>query len=375
MGAGEVAEADGPRGPAPGSQPESYARLLANVAGVVVALAAVAAVQLGTIRPRATPPAVVRSTPPTSRFDPDPTTKPLGPVKSKTVAAPAPPPPAPEPPKLDGVAVAKAEADLDAASRDRARAEGRTEEAARRLRDASTRAVVDARNARTLAFRVRDPSARIAAASTRGGFLKAERDQLKGEVAALARVPRPTAKVLSNKNPVARPAEGGEQHFELRRNRVTYIDLDGLLEKVKADAQLRLRLSEGARVVDARIGPIGAFSLQYTMARTLPAGLDDLIGRRGVRYDLRGWEVVPEFEGRGETFESTRQPFSEFARVVNRLTPARNTITLWVYSDSFPLFRKLRDDLHARGYRIAARPLPEAIAIRGSPSGSLSAGQ
>jgi hypothetical protein len=273
--------------------------------------------------------------------------------------------------------VARAEAELDAATRDRARADARADDAAKRLADASTRAAAEARAAKTLAFRVRDPSSRISSASSQGGFLKSERDRIKGEVVALSRAPRPKAKVLSNQNPVAKPSDGDELHFELRRNRVSYIDLDRLLDLVKADARLRIRLSDGARVVDSRVGPIGAFSLQYSLARSIPLGLDQMLEKRGVSvsYNLRSWEVVPEFEGRGETYEAIQKPISDFARVVNRVNPARATITLWVYPDGFPLYRKIRDDLHARGYLVAARPLPEAMSIRGSPSGSLSAGQ
>ena len=48
---------------------------------------------------------------------------------------------------------------------------------------------------------------------------------------------------------------------------------------------------------------------------------------------------------------------------------------MWVYPDGFALYRKLRDDLHERGYTVSARPLPEGMAIRGSPAGSVSAGQ
>jgi hypothetical protein len=357
----------------PGNTPESYAKLLANVGGVVVALAAIGLSQFGGTRLRPAPTAVVQSTPPAPRFDPAP--KPPPPEPPKPVVVAVKPPPPPEPPKLDKVAVGRAEEALDAASRDRARAEARAEEASRRLREASARAVLDARTAKTLAFRVRDPSARVSGASARGGFLEAENDKLKRELAALAHAPRPTAKVLSNQNPVARPTDGNEIHFELRRNRITFIDLDRLIDKVKADALLRIRLNDGARVVEARVGPIGAFSLQYTLSRGLPAGLDDVIERRGLRYDLRGWEVVPEFEGRGETYETTRQPVSEFARAISRLNPERNAVTLWIYPDAFPLFRKLRDDLHARGFLVAGRPLPDGMAIRGSPAGSLSAGQ
>jgi hypothetical protein len=84
---------------------------------------------------------------------------------------------------------------------------------------------------------------------------------------------------------------------------------------------------------------------------------------------------VPEFEGRGETYEQAKSPSSDFSRAINRLNPARATITMWIYPDGFVLYRKLRDELHAQGYLVAARPLPAGMAIRGSPAGSISAGQ
>lgn len=346
---------------------ESYGRVVANLAGVVAALAAIGYVVATDRRPAPAPSA------------PRPVPAPPSAPRPAVAATPAPPPPQPppEPPRLDRAAVARAEEQLDALSRDRARAEARADEAEKRLAAAAARAAADSRAARNLAFRVRDPSPRIAAASSRGGFLRAERDKVKREVDLLARAPKPRAKVLSNRNPVARPADGDEQHFEVRRNRVAVIDLDRLIALVKADAQLRIRLSEGARLVDNQVGPVGAFSMRYILGRSLPSGLDELVERRGIAlsYDLRGWEIIPEFEGRGEEFETTRRPFSEFARAINRLNPARSTVTLWVYPDGFALFRKLRDDLQSRGFLVAARPLPDGMSIRGSPAGSLSAGQ
>jgi hypothetical protein len=349
-----------------GGPPESYAKLVTNVASVLAGLGVLAYVTT-TRRPAPKPvPVALAATRPASAKAPKPA------AAAPVAETPAPPPA----PRLDQAAVAKAEAALDAASRDRARAEARADAAARRLADASARAALDARAARTLGQRVRDPSTRVAQAAANGRFLRAERDKLKGEIATLARAPRPKAKVLSNKNPVARPADGDEHHFEVRRNRVTYIDLDRLLTMVKADAQLRIRLSDGARVVDSKVGPVGAFALEYTLARALPSGLEELMERRGVlNYDLRGWEVVPIFEGRGETYESTRQSVSDFARTINRLSPARSTVTMWVYPDGFALYRKLRDDLQTRGFLVAARPLPEGVPVRGSPGGSVSAGQ
>jgi hypothetical protein len=276
--------------------------------------------------------------------------------------------------ELDRAAVARAEAELDAASRDRGRAEGRLAEAQRTLAAATTEAAAATAASRKLAYRVRDPSAALARLSSQGGFVRAERDRLKNEVAALRQAPRPKPKSLIDRNPVSKPADGDEFHFEVRRNRVTYIDLDRLLKLVKADAQLRVRLADNQRVIESKVGPVGSFSMEYVLRRA-PLGIEDLIERHGVSFDLRGWELVPEYEGRGEPYETCLQPFSEFARTLNRLNPERATITMWVYPDGFPLYRRLRDDLHARGFLVAARPLPEGTPIKGSPSGSLSAGQ
>ena len=345
--------------------PESYGRLLANLLSILVALAVVGYVALAP-RPPQPAPAIAAAPAP-------------APAKTSVVVAPRPKVKAKravaaEPPKLDRAALAQAEGDLDAASRDRARAEARADAAQRALSDALAQAQLDEARGKKLALRVRDPSAQLALVSSQGGFLKAERDRLKDEVAALRAAPRPKAKVLADTTPVARPPGGDEYHFELRRNRITYIDLERLLELVKADAQVRIRGDDGSRVIESKVGPVGAFSLEYAMARSLPS-IGELMQRRGLFYDLRGWELVPEFEGRGETYEVTKSPVSEYARAINRLNPARATITMWIYPDGFALYRTLRDELHARGYLVAARPLPETMAIRGSPSGSISAGQ
>ncbi len=47
-------------------------------------------------------------------------------------------------------------------------------------------------------------------------------------------------------------------------------------------------------------------------------------------------------------------------------------ITVWVYEDSFGTFAPLRKELHARGFQVAARPLPYGLPIGGSLDGSKS---
>lgn len=297
------------------------------------------------------------------------------PVKEEAPNEPDPPPaPSPSPPPLDRAAVARAEAELDEASRVRSRAEARAGEASRRLEAAANQAVLDTSRARKLAFRIRDPSARISRMVARGGFLRSDLQKLHAEVTKLRTMPRPKATSILTKSPVARPAWNDEFHFELRRNRICFINLDRLLELARSDAQVRIRMSDRTGVITSQVGPVGSFSLAYALGRA-STPIDELIERQSIRFDLKGWEIIPESDNRGETYEATRNPISPYTQVINRLNPARSILTFWVYPDSFTLYRRLRAELIARGFSVAARPLPDGMSIRGSPMGSVSATQ
>jgi hypothetical protein len=194
-------------------------------------------------------------------------------------------------------------------------------------------------------------------------------------VTTLRQLPRPKSASILSKSPVARPAVSDEYHFELQRNRITFINLERLLQMTREDAQVRIRMTDRLPAISSRVGPVGAFSLEYELVRAVPGSMEELLERKSIRFDLRAWELVPEFENRGETIETTRSPLSEFSRAVNRISPAHATITLWVYPDSFLLYRRIRAELVERGFSVAARPLPEGMTIRGSPQGTQSAAQ
>jgi hypothetical protein len=357
-------------------EPRARARSIAQVASVLVCVATITLyVQLGARSKAKPPPPVVPESAITAGASPQPDkSEPAPEPEAKVVAVPA-AEPTEAPPEIDRAAVAKAEAELDAASRDRARADERAAAAARKLSQATGKAALDAARARKLAFLVRDPSTRITQASNRGGFLRGERDKIQKELSALRQTARPKSISILSKAPVARPASGNEYHFELRRNRITYIDLERLMELTRADAQIRVRMSDRSPAVSNKIGPVGAFYLEYELVRAVPGSMEELLERKNIRYELSGWELVPESDNRGETYEATRGPLSEFSRRVNRVSPERSTVTLWVYPDSFTLFRQIKGDLADRGFSVAARPLPEGMTIRGSPMGTQSAAQ
>ena len=175
---------------------------------------------------------------------------------------------------------------------------------------------------------------------------------------------------------MARPAEGNEYHFELCRNRITFINLERLLALTKADAQVRIRMSDRMPSISGKVGPVERFSLEYELLRSVPGSVEEILERKSY-FNFRAWELVPESENRGETYESTRNPLSEFSRAVNRITPGRATITLWIYPDSFALHNRIRNDLVERGFSVAAPTLargnddpwqPDGYAVGGSMS-------
>lgn len=304
-------------------------------------------------------------------------------VEPRAPAAPTPPVPAPrvEPPapEPDPAVIAAAEEAIDAASRDRARADDRAARAQRDLERAQLEVADSIRAYRTAGLRLRDPAPAMGSLRSRGAVLQTEVKSLEGELNVLAQAPKPRKRPLLDRSPVAQVVEGQEYHFELRQGRVTYIDLDRLVAKVKADAELQLRMAAGrlgSRPILSTVGPIGEFSMRYELGRELPSSLDAMLQNAGqVTYTLAGWELVPKRAIRGESSEALQHPASNFTRAVNSLNPEYATVTLWVYPDSFSLFRQVREWLRDRGFMVAARPLPEGMAIRGSPGGSMSAGQ
>jgi hypothetical protein len=66
---------------------------------------------------------------------------------------------------------------------------------------------------------------------------------------------------------------------------------------------------------------------------------------------------------------------SAFRHVIDGIDTEQTVVTFWVYADSFPLFRRLRDYLYERDVVVAGRPLPDGFPIASSRQGSVSRGQ
>ena len=78
---------------------------------------------------------------------------------------------------------------------------------------------------------------------------------------------------------------------------------------------------------------------------------------------------------RGESGDKALAEGSGFRAVIDKFDKKTTAVTLWVYPDSFGLYRQLRDFMHDRDIVVAGRPLPEGVPIASSSQGTASRGQ
>ncbi len=188
----------------------------------------------------------------------------------------------------------------------------------------------------------------------------------------------PAARVLELKAPVSRPVAPGEAelHFELQRNRLSFIPLASLLSGARRQRdQLRPTLEQTGHA-EGVAGPIGDFVLRYRVAvdqESLPQRI--LLGAPVRRARLVEWQIVPTNDHRGEPVDQAIGPGGLLWKVLAGRDPKTTFVTIWVYPDSFGGFRTVRDALYARRYYVAARPLPPGMPIAGSIDGTRSYAQ
>jgi hypothetical protein len=222
-----------------------------------------------------------------------------------------------------------------------------------------------------------ESAARAAALSLAELHQKSER--LRQQIRDLEKLPR-LKQTLRYHTPVSEPVNAEEIMFECRRNRVTFVDTAALLGEVKRTLDEKAKLLQTQWQVQDMAGPVGAFRLYYTVERQ--RSLFDTVGnaptppsRSSFGYGLSEWHLEPISDPRGETEAAALAERSEFRQVVDMLDPQQTVVTLWVYPDSFALYRRLRDYLYERDVVVAGRPLPEGAIISCSRQGSRSRGQ
>jgi hypothetical protein len=201
--------------------------------------------------------------------------------------------------------------------------------------------------------------------------------RLLAELEALRKAPV-AKKVLRYRTPVSRAVQTEEVMFECRAGRVTLLDTGALLELVRRDLRSHGEQLRERWQLTELTPAVGAFRLRYTVQRerTLLDGPGAGAPTQGsYRFSVTGWEAEPIQYPRGEPATAALEPGSAFRKLVDALDPKQTVVTMWVYPDSFALYRSLRDYLHDRDVVVAGRPLPDGASIASSRQGSKSRGQ
>ena len=176
--------------------------------------------------------------------------------------------------------------------------------------------------------------------------------------------------------PLSRTVDKDEVHLQLLGGRIVPIPIGELTARLKSDFQRKTYRLLNQTEITGTVGPVGGFRMKYTMRRhdMTPEMARDT-GRTGSFVRLQRWTLVPTSSRLGEPVEEALAEGSELRRMLSKLRPGRDTITVWTYPDSFAAFRTLKKSLYHQGFSVAARPLPEGHPIAGSPNGSKSAAQ
>lgn len=204
-------------------------------------------------------------------------------------------------------------------------------------------------------------------------------EELARELADLKKQPV-VKKVLRYQTPVARTVQSDELHFEIRAGRVTFLDVEALVREIRQGLQSKGEVLKTQWQVRDETGPVGAFRMRYVISRE--RGLIDSVtgagrpdNRSEFRFGVEGWEAVPVADPRGEPLAQTLAAGSEFRRLIDRLDATHTAVTFWVYPDSFPAYRQVRDYCLKRDLLVSGRPLPNGASIASSRQGTASRGQ
>jgi hypothetical protein len=126
---------------------------------------------------------------------------------------------------------------------------------------------------------------------------------------------------------------------------------------------------------EGSVGPVGGYSMKYTVEKDGPSALESLqTGDGRVRVNVSRWEMIAEESLLQESTEEAVRPGSRFRQQLETYPPD-SVITIWIYENSFSGFPAIRELAHGLQLRIAARPLPDGTPIIGSPNGSKSTAQ
>ena len=219
-----------------------------------------------------------------------------------------------------------------------------------------------------------EKSRRAAELSAKIDSLNQELAEVDGERRRLKDQKTPVIAVSHLPTPMAKTVFGTEIHMRLKDNRLSVVPVDRLLKEMKRDLS---RVASGSRqgTLDAAIGPINGYVARYAINKT-----DELVSRGGsvsrmTKLQLQAILFEPLQEPYGLPINEVLDDRQWLDIQLAGRDPSSTTVTVWVYPKSYAAFRTLKEQLYARGYATAARPLDTDRQIIASPHGTRSTAQ
>ncbi len=169
--------------------------------------------------------------------------------------------------------------------------------------------------------------------------------------------------------PMAKTVFGKEVQFRLLEGQLTYVPWNELVERLKTDVKQNAWKLKNSESITETLGPVRNFMMRYTVDRRSFTTETRMGAATQERIELDSFELFA-VEERGESVDAALHEDSEFNSILASFQPARTTVTIWVYPDSFDDYRKLQSALYRRGFLTAARPMPKDAPIGGSPKGT-----
>lgn len=200
-------------------------------------------------------------------------------------------------------------------------------------------------------------------------------DALKMGIEVARRSTAPVRVVKHRPTPLAKTVFGKEVHFRLKAGRLTYLPIDELVKQFKKEAKQKAWKLRQAPAITETVGPIRGFRLKYTLKKkthNLQTGSGTAYQER---VELDHFVLVPVRDDLGEPIAEALEPQSQFRSILSSLDPNETTVTIWIYSDSFDKYRRLKEEIYHLGFLTASRPMPDGMPISGSPEGARSAAQ
>ncbi len=170
-------------------------------------------------------------------------------------------------------------------------------------------------------------------------------------------------------NPIAKTVFSNEVHFQIRYGKIAFVPLNELVSRMKSEWKVKAeKLRTSDRTLET-VGPVQNFRLQYELQveTTWSPGSRRPEGRQLVRFER--FTIFPTTELIGDKVIPESLENSRFAGQLQRYSPEKTTVSLWVYPDSFAEYNEVKDWLYEKGYQVACWPLEFNRRISGGPNG------